>query len=67
VLVEIGQPDLDERSDRVLEPGLPRDLERLLVALTDLVERDPLLEPVVARHQELLDALARVVRHGGGA
>ena len=48
-LLEIGEPDLDERADRLLEPGLPGRLERGLVARAHLVERHALLEPVVAR------------------
>ena len=43
----------------VLEPRLPRGLERGLVALAHLVERHALLEPVVARDQEMLDLRAR--------
>jgi preprotein translocase subunit SecG len=61
--LEIGQPDLDERPNRVLETCLTRDRERLLVALSDLHQGDPLLQPVVARHEELLDALTGVVGH----
>ena len=34
--VEIREPDLDERAHGVLEPGLARGLERLLVALAHL-------------------------------
>ena len=37
--LEIGEPELDERPDRVLEPRLARDLERLLVALAHLLRR----------------------------
>ena len=33
---EVGEPDLDERPDRVLDPRLARELERLLVALPRL-------------------------------
>ena len=46
---EIGEPDLDERADALLEPVLAGDRERLLVALADLLGGDALLEPVVAR------------------
>src|SRR4029453_14744732 len=56
---EIGEPDLDERPDRLLEACLARRLERLLCALPRLRGIDTLLEPVVARDQQLLDALAR--------
>ena len=46
---EIGEPDLDERTDRLLEACLARDGERLLVGLAHLLGVDALLEPVVAR------------------
>ena len=35
--LEVGQPDLDERPDRVLDAGLARDGERLLVGLAHLL------------------------------
>jgi hypothetical protein len=57
--LEIGQPDLDERPDRVLETRLARGLERLLVALADFRRIDPLLQPVVAADEQLLDPLPR--------
>ena len=59
--LEVGQHDLDERADRVLEPGLDRDGERLLVALPRLLRVDALLEPIVTRHEKLLDSLPRLV------
>ena len=49
---EIGQPDLDERADRVLETVLAGDRERLLVALPDLLGETPCfrrLSPVSSR------------------
>ena len=36
---EVGEPDLDERPDRVLDPRLAGELERLLVALPRLLGR----------------------------
>src|SRR5207302_1026184 len=42
------------------EAGLAGDRERLLPALSRLLRVDALLQPVVARHEELLDARARV-------
>ena len=60
--LEIREPDLDERPHRLLEAGLPRDGERLLVALPRLLGRHPLLEPVVAGDEQLLDPRPRVVR-----
>src|SRR5207253_975709 len=56
-----GQPDLDERTDRLLEPGILRRLEGLLVALPHLLRVDALLEAVVSGDQELLDPLPGVV------
>ena len=58
--LEIGEPDLNERSDGVLEPRLARDRERLLVALPRLGGVDPLLEAVVPGHEQLLDPVARL-------
>jgi protein translocase SecG subunit len=58
--LEVREPDLDERANRLLEPRLARDRERLLVRRTNLLRRDPLLQPVVARDEELLDPLACV-------
>jgi CheY-like chemotaxis protein len=58
--LEIGEPDLHEGSDGLLEPRLARDGERLLVALARLRRVDALLQPVVARHEQFLDPLAGV-------
>ena len=63
-LLEVGKPDLDERSHGLFEACLPGRLERRLVARAHLVERHALLEPVVARHEQVLDLLVRVVRRG---
>lgn len=60
-LLKIRKPDLNQRSDRVFEPGLPGDRESLLVALPYLGRIDPLLETIVTRDQELLDSLVRVL------
>ena len=49
--------------DRVLEACLARDGERLLVGLAHLLVRDALLQPVVPRDEQFLDALTRVVGH----
>ena len=57
--LEVGEPELDERPHRLLEPGLARDRERLLVALPRLLRRDALLQPVVARDEQLLDPGSR--------
>jgi hypothetical protein len=59
--LEVGQPDLDKRADGVLEPGLDRDGERLLVALPRLLRVDALLEPIVSRDEKSLDSLTRLV------
>src|SRR5687768_6314693 len=61
VPVEIREPELDERPYRVLEARLACDLQRLLVALANLVVGDALLEAVVTRHQQTLDPRPRVV------
>ena len=58
---EIGEPDLDERPHRVLDPRLARHLERLLVALARLLRRHALLQAVVARDEQPLDLRARLV------
>jgi hypothetical protein len=58
---EIGEPDLDERAYLVLDPGLARELERLLVALPRLRRGDALLEPVVPRYEQALDLGPRLV------
>jgi CheY-like chemotaxis protein len=59
--LEVGEPDLDERSDRLLEPGRTRRLECLLVALPCFRRIDSLFETIVSRHEELLDPLSGVV------
>ena len=56
---EIGEPDLDQRANPLLETVLAGDRERLLVALPDLLGRDALLQAVVARQQQIVDLLAR--------
>ncbi len=58
---EIGEPDLDQRTNRVLEARIPRHRESLLVRLADLLGRNALLQPVVAGDEQLLDP-ARVHR-----
>jgi hypothetical protein len=50
-LPKIRKPDLNQRSDRILEPGLPGDGESLLVALPYLGRIDSLLETIVTRDQ----------------
>ena len=59
--VEIGEPDLDERSDRVLDTGLARERKRLLVALSRLGGVDALLEAVVPRDEQTLDLGSNLV------
>src|SRR4051794_36291400 len=56
---EVREPDLDQRPDRLLEPGLLRDRQRLLVALPDLLGRNALLQAVVAGQEQVVDLLAR--------
>jgi hypothetical protein len=50
-LLKIRKPDLNQRFDRILEPGLPGDRESLLVALPYLGRIDSLLETIVTRDQ----------------
>ena len=57
---EVGEPDLHERADPLLEPRFARELERLLVALACLCGVDALLQPVVARDEKLLDSLTDI-------
>lgn len=59
--LETGEPDVDERPYRVVEPGFARDRESLLPALTRLRRAGALLQSVVARDQEFLDPCARVL------
>ena len=63
--LEVREPDLDERPHRLLEPRLTGGLERLLVALAHLRRVDALLEPVVSRQEQLLDAGPRTFFHRG--
>ena len=60
-LLEIGEPELDERAHGLLEPCRPGRLERRQVALAHLVERHALLEPVVPGHEQTLDLGAGIV------
>jgi len=57
---EIGEADLDQRPDRVLEPGLACHRKGLLVALPYLLRVDALFETVVPGYQEPLDLRMRV-------
>src|SRR5581483_5960026 len=59
--LEVGEPDLDQRPDARLEAVLARDRERPLVALPDLLDRHALLQPVVARPEQVVDLRARLV------
>jgi hypothetical protein len=59
--LEVGQPELDQRPDALLEPGLRSDGKRLLVALARLFRIDSLLETVVTGDEKLLDSLTRLV------
>jgi hypothetical protein len=59
--LEIGEPEVDERTDLVLDAGLARGGQRLLVACARLRGIDALLEAVVTGDEQLADALARLV------
>src|SRR5262249_14387008 len=56
--LKVPESELDERPNPILEAGLAGDRKRLLVGLAHLVERDALLQAVVAGDEELLDPLA---------
>ena len=62
-LRKIGEPELDQRPDAVLDPAFTGDLERLLVALTHLCGIDPLLQAVVPRQQRLLYTNTQIPFH----
>jgi CheY-like chemotaxis protein len=58
--LEVGEAQLDQRPDRVLEPRLACDGERLLEVRPRLLGIDALLQTVVARDQKFLDSLTNV-------
>ena len=60
--LEIGEPDLHQRPDRILEPSLPSDHKSLLVALPCFGGIDALFETFVTGYEQLLDPLMRVPR-----
>jgi hypothetical protein len=64
--VEIAEPHLDEWTHLLLEAVLPRECERLFVALPGLLRRDSLLQPVVAGDEVLADLLSDVVHDTPG-
>ncbi len=64
---EVGEPDLDERPDRVLDPRLAGELERLLVALPRFLDGNALLEPVVAGDEQPLNLGSRHLHRRGGS
>src|SRR5437879_4329802 len=57
----IREPELHQRTDRILDACLVGGLEGLLVALSHLDRVAPLLQAVVAGHEELLDPFTGVV------
>jgi CheY-like chemotaxis protein len=59
--LEVGEPDLDERPDRLFDSCFAGELERLLIALPRLFGRDTLFEPVVAGDQQALDLGSNLV------
>jgi hypothetical protein len=58
--LEVGEPDLDERTDRLLEARLTHERQGLLVALAGLRRVYALLQPVVAGNKQFLDLLTYV-------
>jgi hypothetical protein len=61
--LQIGQPDLDERSNPIVDTGDARQFERLLVAFADLRRLNALLQAVIARQQSLVHASFEIVVH----
>lgn len=59
--LEVGEPEVDKRPHALLEPGRPRDLERLLITLPRLPWIHALLKSVVPSDEKFLDSLARIV------
>src|SRR6476659_8045777 len=59
--LEVREPELHERADRLLEASLACRLQRLLVALTGFRRIDALFEPVVSGDEELLNLLPCLV------
>jgi CheY-like chemotaxis protein len=59
--LEVGEPELDQRPHALLDPGLPRNLERLLVALARLPRIHSLLKSIVSGDEKFLDSLTRVL------
>jgi CheY-like chemotaxis protein len=62
--LEVGQPELDERANRILDPRLARELERLSVALPDFLDLDALFEAVVSGDEQPLDLGAYLIARG---
>jgi hypothetical protein len=61
LLVQVGDPDLDERPDRVLDPRLAGERERLLPALPRLGGIHALFETVVSGYEKLLDPRTQII------
>jgi hypothetical protein len=62
-LLEVGEPDLDERRDLCLDPRLAGELERALPALPRLCGVPTLLQAVVTLDNRLLDMNTLVTVH----
>jgi preprotein translocase subunit SecG len=60
---EVPQSDLDQRTHCLVEPGFPCNGERFLVRLAHLLDGDALLQPIVARDEQLLDPRPRALAH----
>jgi hypothetical protein len=63
VLLEVGQPDRDERGDLLLEAGVACERERPLPALPGASRVGPLLQAIVALNKGLLDTNTGVIVH----
>src|SRR5262249_39814480 len=63
LLLQIGEPDLDERPDPLLQPCLPRKGESLFPALTRLRRIYSRLQAVVPGDEQLLNPLVGAFFH----
>ena len=59
--LELGQPDVHQLADGLLEPDLGRDRERLCVGLPHFAEIHALFQTIVASDEESVDPLTCVV------
>jgi hypothetical protein len=58
--LQVGEPDLDQRPNALLQTGFARNRQRLLVALAHLLRSNALLQAVVPGYEQFLDAFTRI-------